>query len=70
MPSLSLAPVALDDAIPKEMEYLNIDDRIAVMREQEDSTYRVRDYLTESAQIRKAASKPVDEDCRVKMCEW
>jgi hypothetical protein len=55
---------------PPEVELNDIVERIAVMREQEDTTYHVRDYLAESAKVRKLASKPVDEDCRVKMCEW
>lgn len=70
MPTLSLAPVPLEHAIPMEMEYLDLADRVGVMRAQEETTYRVRDYMAESVLIRKAASKPVDEDCRVKMCEW
>jgi hypothetical protein len=70
MPSLSLAPVPLEHAIPMEMEYLDLADRVGVMRVQEESTYRVRDYMAESVHIRKAASKPVDDDCRIKMCEW
>lgn len=70
MPALSLAPTTLDDSMPPEMEMTDVAERIAVMRMQEGTTYRVRDYLAESIQIRKLASKPVDEDCRVKMCEW
>lgn len=70
MPALSLAPTTLDDSMPPEMVTTDIAERIAVMRMQEETTYCVRDYLAESVQIRKMASKPVDEDCRVKMCEW
>lgn len=70
MPSLTLSPVPLEHAIPMEMEYLDLSDRVGVMRAQEETTYRVHDYMAESALIRKAASKPVDDDCRVKMCEW
>lgn len=51
-------------------EILDISERIGMMRMQEDTTYSIRDYLADSVKIRKAASKPVDEDCRVKMCEW
>lgn len=53
-----------------ELEVIDVVERIATMREQEESTYAVYDYLAESVKIRKLASKPVDEDCRVKMCEW
>ena len=70
MHALSLAPTTLDDSMLPETETSDIAERIAVMRMQEETTYRVRDYLTESVQIRKLASKPVDEDCRVKMCVW
>jgi len=67
---ISLAPVPLDDSMPPEMESADIGERLAVMREQEETTYRVRDYLADSVEVRKHASKPVDDDCRVKMCEW
>ena len=70
MPALSLTPTMLDDSMAPEMGTSDIAERITVMRVQEETTYRVRDYLAESVQIRKLASKPVDEDCRVKMCEW
>jgi Cyclin, N-terminal domain/Cyclin, C-terminal domain len=70
MPVLSLAPTSLDDAMPPEMETIEAAERIAVMRMQEETQYRVCDYLAESVQLRKLASKPVDEDCRVRMCEW
>lgn len=70
MPALSLAPTTLDDSMAPYMESSDIAERISVMRVQEQTTYRVRDYLAESVQVRKLASKPVDEDCRVKMCEW
>jgi hypothetical protein len=52
------------------MDPSDVADHIAIMRIQEETTYLVRDYLAESAGIRKHASKPVDADCRVKMCEW
>ena len=68
---ISLAPTNLEDSMPPEMESSDIGERLAVMREQEESTfYRVRDYLADSVEVRKRANKPVDDDCRVKMCEW
>lgn len=70
MPALSLVPTSLEDSMLPEMDTSDVAERIAVMRIQEESTYLVHDYLAESVQIRKLASKPVDEDCRVKMCEW
>ena len=47
-----------------------VPDRLAVMLHQEENEYKVVDYLVINAAIRKLAAKPVDEDCRVKMCEW
>jgi hypothetical protein len=70
MPALCLAPAALEDALLQKMHPSDISDRIAIMRIQEETTYKVKDYVAESAQVRKRASKPVDSDCRVKMCEW
>ena len=67
---ISLAPTPLDDSMPPDMEAADIGERIAVMRKQEETTYRVHDYLAASVEIRKHASKPVDDECRVKMCEW
>jgi len=69
--TLSLTPTGLEDALlPSHIESGEISQCIAVMRMQEETTYKVRDYLAESAGIRKRASKPVDADCRIKMCEW
>jgi len=69
--TLSLTPTGLEDPLlPGHVETAEIADCIAVMRLQEETTYRVRDYLAESAALRKRASKPVDGDCRIKMCEW
>jgi hypothetical protein len=70
MPSLALSPTPLDDAMLPQTDRAETADRIAIMRIQEETTYLIRDYLADSVQIRKMASKPVDEDCRVKMCEW
>ena len=67
---ISLASTPLDDSMPPEMDAVDIGERIAVMREQEGTTYRVRDYMADTVEIRKYASKPVDDECRVKMCEW
>jgi len=70
MPALSLAPTPLEDVLFPEMDPSDIADHLAIMRIQEETTYYIRDYLAESIGIRKLASKPVDADCRVKMCEW
>jgi hypothetical protein len=70
MTVLSLTPTTLDDAMPPEMDTDEVADRVAVMCMQEETQYRVYDYLAASVAMRKQASKPVDEDCRVRMCEW
>ena len=56
--------------MPPEMSTDEVADRVAVMCMQEETQYRVHDYLAASVAMRKQASKPVDEDCRVRMCEW
>ena len=48
----------------------DVPDRIAVMLVQEENEYSCYDYLAANEAIRRKAAKPVDEDCRVKMCEW
>lgn len=69
--ALSLSPVSLDHGLPEtNVDTPEVAQRIRVMREQEETTYRVRDYLAESVHVRKLASKPVDTDCRIKMSEW
>ena len=70
MPVLALAPTTLEGSMPPEEDRHEIADRIAIMLIQEDTVYNVHDYLADSVEIRKQAAKPVDEDCRVKMCEW
>ena len=70
MPGLSLEATPLQGALLPKMTFSDVADVMATMRVQEQTAYRVGDYLAESVQIRKHASKPVDEDCRIKMCEW
>jgi len=71
MPSLSLTPTPLEDALlPSHLDIAEVADCLRTMRIQEETTYRIKDYLADSAGIRKRASKPVDADCRIKMCEW
>jgi hypothetical protein len=70
MTVLSLNPTTLDDAMPPAMDTDDVSDRIAVMCMQEETQYHIHDYLAASVAMRKKASKPVDEDCRVRMCEW
>lgn len=70
MAPLSLDPSPLEDALLPKMDRSEIVDRIAVLRIQEVTTYRVKDYIADSAPYRKRSSKPVDSDCRIKMSEW
>jgi len=51
-------------------ELEDIPERIKAMLFQESHEYKCFDYLIVNAAMRKKAAKPVDEDCRVKMCEW
>lgn len=68
--TLSLSVTPLEHALLPTHEGEEIPDRIAIMLHQEENEYEVFDYLKVNAEIRKKAAKPVDEDCRVKMCEW
>lgn len=71
MPQLALTPTPLDEALLTQVDAAEIIDHIRVMRDQEESTtYRVFDYLAKHAELLKRVNKPIDEDCRVKMCEW
>jgi hypothetical protein len=66
---LKATPLAEDALLPR-MEKLEIPERVATMMFQEETDYRCIDYLVAFKEICKLATKPVDEDCRVKMCEW
>jgi Cyclin, N-terminal domain/Cyclin, C-terminal domain len=68
--TLSLSVIALEHALLPSHETKEGPDRLAWMLQQEVGHYRVSDYLKENEELRKKAAKPVDEDCRVKMCEW
>jgi hypothetical protein len=70
MPALSLVSTPLEDALLPRMDASELVDRIEAMRKQEESTYRCTDYLKANAALLKKYKKPVDEECRVKMCEW
>lgn len=60
----------LEHALLPYHESDEVPDRIAIMLHQEETDYQVVDYLKANVELRKKAAKPVDEDCRVKMCEW
>lgn len=68
--TLNLSITALEHALLPYHEIVESPDRLALMLRQECHEYEVTDYLKENEELRKKAAKPVDEDCRVKMCEW
>jgi hypothetical protein len=68
--TLTLSITALEHALLPIHESDEIPDRLSLMLQQEENEYEVTDYLLANAELRKKAAKPVDEDCRVKMCEW
>jgi Cyclin, N-terminal domain/Cyclin, C-terminal domain len=70
MPALSLVTTPLEDALLPRMDASEVADRIKAMRKQEQTTYTCSDYLKDNEKRLRKAKKPVDEDCRVKMCEW
>ena len=68
--TLTLSTTPLEYAILPKHEKDEIPDRLAIMLFQEENEYLCIDYLVANEALRKKAAKPVDEDCRVKMCEW
>ncbi len=68
--TLTLDTSSIEYAILPEHVKDDVPDRIAVMLVQEENEYSCYDYLAANEAIRRKAAKPVDEDCRVKMCEW
>jgi hypothetical protein len=68
--TLSLSVIPLEHALLPYYDTKECPDRLALMLHQEETQYEVTDYLKENEELRKKAAKPVDEDCRVKMCEW
>lgn len=67
---LTLDTTAIEYAILPDHVKDDVPDRIAIMLIQEENEYSCFDYLAANEAIRRKAAKPVDEDCRVKMCEW
>ena len=68
--TLTLSVTPLEHALLPRHETDEIPDRLSLMLHQEENEYQVVDYLKANEELRKKAAKPVDEDCRVKMCEW
>lgn len=70
-----------DDSLSPNACPLDIAEKIGVMRSQETTTYKCRNYIDDNNQSCSIApplshcpqdelDMPVDRDCRVKMCEW
>ena len=68
--ALTLDTTSIEYAILPEHVKDDVPDRISIMLIQEENEYACFDYLAANEAVRKRAAKPVDEDCRVKMCEW
>jgi len=68
--ALTLDTTSIEYAILPDHVKDDVPDRIAIMLIQEENEYSCFDYLAANEAIRRKATKPVDEDCRVKMCEW
>lgn len=70
MPALALTPTPLEEPLLQLVDATEVVDRLKIMKEQESTTYHVFDYLAKHSELLKRVNKPIDEDCRVKMCEW
>mmetsp|Transcript_931 Transcript_931/g.1972 ORF Transcript_931/g.1972 Transcript_931/m.1972 type:complete len:290 (-) Transcript_931:298-1167(-) len=68
--ALKLDTTSIEYAILPDHVKDDVPDRIAIMLIQEENEYSCFDYLAANEAIRRKAAKPVDADCRVKMCEW
>jgi len=68
--ALTLDTASIEYAILPDHVKDDVPDRISVMLIQEENEYACFDYLAANEAIRRRVAKPVDEDCRVKMCEW
>jgi len=68
--ALTLDTTSIEYAILPGHVKDDVPDRISIMLIQEENEYGCYDYLAANEAIRRRAAKPVDADCRVKMCEW
>jgi len=68
--ALTLDTTSIEYAILPDHVKDDVPDRISIMLIQEENEYGCYDYLAANEAIRRRAAKPVDADCRVKMCEW
>lgn len=68
--SLFLMTTYLDDSLLPNITARELTDRIRAMRKQETSHHRCTDYMKDSDSFLSTASLIVDEESRIKMCEW
>jgi hypothetical protein len=70
MPYVALEPLAVEALELTTLTRAELVDQIGIMCMQEETTYAVDDYMKQTVVLRKFARKPVNEDCRLKMCQW
>lgn len=72
MPSSSLVLMTtyLDDSLLPNINARELADRIRTMRKQEATHHRCTDYMRDYDSYLSTASQIVDEESRIKMCEW
>ncbi len=70
MPCVALEPHAVEALELPTLTRAELVDQIGIMCMQEETTYAVDDYMEQTVVLRKSARKPVNEDCRLKMCQW
>lgn len=68
--SLFLLTTILDDCMLPTLDAEELAERIQAMRKQESTHHRCDDYMRDSDSIHSFASQTVDEESRIKMCEW
>ena len=68
--SLFLLTTYLDDSLLPNIHARELTDRIRTMRKQEVTHHQCADYMRDSDSYLSTASQIVDEESRIKMCEW
>ena len=68
--ALFLLTTMLDDSMLPSMDVGELQERIHVMRQQEASHHHCEDYMRETDSFLSVESQIVDEESRIKMCEW
>lgn len=68
--SLFLLTAFLSDSMLPLMDAEELAERIRAMRKQETKHHRCEDYMRDSDSTLSFTSQTVDEESRIKMCEW